>query len=41
MSDMGAVESVGARLVLLDGDTFRAQLEAATEALAAFNDPRD
>lgn len=37
MSDMGAVEQVGARLVLLDADTFRAQLEAATEAMAAFN----
>ena len=41
MSDMGAVEAVGARLVLLDADTFRANLQAATEALAAFNDEQE
>jgi hypothetical protein len=38
---MGAVEQVGARLVLLDADTFRANLQAATEALAAFNDEQE
>jgi hypothetical protein len=38
---MGAVEAVGARLVLLDADTFRAGLQAATEALAAFNDEQE
>jgi multidrug resistance efflux pump len=41
MSDLGAIETVGARLTLLDGASFRAQLEAATASLQAFNDEID
>ncbi len=41
MSDLGAVEQVGAQLVLLDGDAFRAGLEAATKSLQAFNDEQE